>query len=479
MKLTERDIDTLVERVVSRLSPGTKPSCGGCKSHARPGPVVGHGEPGLFTDVDSAMAAAEKAQLELVECGLESRFRMIEAMRQITLEHLDQFSRMAVSETGLGRVADKLIKNEAAARKTPGPEILRPDAYTGDDGLALVEYAPFGVIGAVTPCTNATETVVCNAIGMVSGGNSVVFNVHPSAKGVCNFAVSLLNKAILSAGGPPNAVCSIIDPTIASANGLMHHPDVRLIVVTGGPAVVKVAMSSGKRAVAAGPGNPPVVVDETADIKAAARHVVDGCSVDNNIVCIAEKELLAVSDIADMLKREMLAYKAVEIKGRDLKRLEKLLIDQEDHLNRDMVGKNAAVIAAEIGIRLGDDVRLLLCEVDDEQHPFVQHEMLMPVLPMLRLPNVETAIDMAKRVEHGFRHTAVMHSTNIDALHRMACTCHVSIFVKNAPCYAGIGMGGEGYTSWTIAGPTGEGLTNARTFTRRRRCTLKDHFRIV
>jgi acyl-CoA reductase-like NAD-dependent aldehyde dehydrogenase len=479
MKLTERDIDRLVDRVVSRIAGSLPTPHSPLPNTPTPNfPTAGAGDPGLFETVDAAVEAAQHALREFRDCGLETRFKMIEAMRQVTLEHNDSLSRMTVAETGLGRVEDKLKKNLCAASKTPGPEILSPEAFSGDDGLAIVEFAPFGVIGAVTPCTNATETIINNAISIVSGGNTVVFNVHPSAKGVCNFHVALLNKAVISAGGPPNVICSIITPTIQSAQQVMTHRGISLIVVTGGPAVVKAAMSSGKRAIAAGPGNPPVIVDETADIQRAARGVIDGCSVDNNIVCIAEKELIAVADIADMLKREMIAYSAVEVKGRDLAKLEKLLITEDNHVNRDFVGKNASLIAAEVGIRIGDDVRLLLCEVD-EQHPFVQHEMLLPVLGMIRVPNVDAAIDMAIRVEHGNRHTAVMYSTNIGSMHRMAVECDCSIFVKNAPCYAGIGMGGEGFTSWTIAGPTGEGLTNARTFTRIRRCTLKEYFRFV
>ncbi len=480
MKFTPDQIDSLVDRVVQRLASDISPSAPAAPSiNPHAGPMTGPGDPGIFDTVDQAVIAAQKAFHEFRQCSLDTRFKMIEAMRRITLEHTDQLSRMAVSETGLGRVSDKLLKNRTAALKTPGPEILSPTAYSGDDGLTLTERSPFGIIGAVTPCTNATETVVNNGIGMVSGGNCAIFNVHPSAKGVCNYHVSLLNRAIIEAGGPANVICSIANPTIQSANNVMTHPGVRLVVVTGGPAVVKAAMGSGKRAVAAGPGNPPVLVDETANIKQAAKGVVDGCSVDNNIVCIAEKELIAVADIADMLKREILAYSAIEIKGRDLRKLEKVLITEDNHVNRNFVGKNANVIANEIGIRIGEDVRLILCEVDDENHPFIQHEMLLPVLGMLRVPNVEVGIETAVRVEHGNRHTAVMYSTNIDSLHRMAVACDASIYVKNAPCYAGIGMGGEGYTSWTIAGPTGEGLTNARTFTRERRCTLKDYFRIV
>ena len=479
MDLTERQLEQLVDRVVQRLSDGS--GGGAARSSAAPvsTPVVGHGAPGVFDTVDQAVTATQKSLRDFRDCSLETRYRMIEGMRRVMLEHTDQLSRMAVAETGLGRVDDKLQKNRCAALKSPGPEILEPLAYSGDDGLTLTERAPFGIIGSITPCTNATETITNNSIGMVSGGNCIIFNVHPSAKGVLNFQVGLLNKAIVEAGGPQNVITSIANPTIESANAVMTHPGVKLVVVTGGPGVVRAAMSSGKRAVAAGPGNPPVIVDETADIKRAAKGVVDGHAIDNNIVCISEKELIAVTDIADMLKREILAYSAIEIKGRDLAKLEKLLITDDNHVNRDFVGKNANVIAAAIGIDIGDDVRTLLCEVDQEKHPFIQHEMLMPVLGMLRVPNVDTAIETAVRVEHGNRHTAVMYSTNIESLHRMALACDASIFVKNAPSYAGIGMGGEGYTSWTIASPTGEGLTNALTFTRVRRCTLKEYFRIV
>ncbi len=403
---------------------------------------------------------------------------MVAAMRRVTLNHKEELSRMAVQETGLGRVADKIEKNTLAATRTPGPEILTSQAMSGDDGLSLVERAPYGVIGAITPCTNASETIINNGISMISAGNAVVFNVHPSARKTCNYHVSLLNQAIEAAGGPANLLCSIHKPTIASAQALMKHPGVRILAVTGGGGVVRAAMNSGKRAIAAGPGNPPVLVDETADLNRAAEGIIRGASMDNNIICICEKVLVAVADIADALKREMKKRPVVELTGSDIRRLEKVLITSDNHINRNFVGKSPSVILSEIGIRVGEDVRLVLCEVD-EKHPFVQHEQLMPVLPMVRVPDVDTGIDVSKRVEHGYGHTAVMYSRNIEKLHRMARVMDTSIFVKNAPSVAGIGGGGEGYTSFTIASPTGEGLTTAMSFSRERRCTLKEYFRIV
>jgi acyl-CoA reductase-like NAD-dependent aldehyde dehydrogenase len=403
---------------------------------------------------------------------------MIEAMRAVTFAHLQELSRFAVEETGLGRYEDKLGKNTLVASKTPGTEILRPIAYTGDHGLMLTERAPYGVILAVTPCTNPTETILCNSIGMLAGGNAVVFNVHPSAAKVCNWFVHLLNEAIVNVGGPRDAITSVEQPTIESAQLLFKHPNIRLVVVTGGPAVVRSAMDSGKKVIAAGPGNPPAVVDETANLEKAADAIIRGHSIDNNIICTAEKEVVAVDSIADELIRHLGTKGALLMSTSQVRELEKVVLDG-DHVNRAFVGKNASVIAEAIGIRgHGPELRTLLCDVE-EQHPFVQHELLMPVLGLFRVRDATDAIAAALRVEHGFHHTSVMHSLNIDNMAAMARVCNTSIFVKNDCNLAGLGLGGEGYTSFTIASPTGEGLTTALHFTRERRCTLKEAFRFV
>lgn len=440
-------------------------------------PAFIRGRRGIFDDLDTATAAAREAYEQWSETKVEVRDRVIEAMRETTRRHAEELSRMAVEETKLGRVDDKIKKNLLCANKTPGTEILRPVAYSGDHGLTLVERAPFGVIGSITPTTNPTETIICNAIGMVAGGNSVVFNVHPSAKKVSAHHVQLLNEAIVSAGGPENLLCAMAEPTIDSAQALMKHKNVRLLVVTGGPAVVKAAMNSGKRAIAAGPGNPPAVVDETAHLEQAAKDIVAGASFDNNIVCIVEKEVFAVAEIADTLKKHMVANGAFEVTGAAINRLEKMVV-VDGHPNKDWVGRDAAKIAEAAGIRVPSGTRLLFAEVDPT-HPFVQAELLMPVIGFVRLKNVEDCIAAAVQAEHGFGHTATMHSTNLDNLSAMARIINTSIFVKNGPSFAGLGFTGEGYTSFTIASPTGEGLTTALSFTRERRCTLKDSFRIV
>ena len=450
---------------------------------AGPAPELRHADNG-FPDVDTAMQAARRAFEQLGGLPLALRERMINAMRRTARENAQVLARLAWEETGMGRLEDKIEKNLLNATKAPGPEVLTPTAWTGDDGMALVEYAPYGVIGSITPSTNPTSSVICNAISMVAAGNAVVFNAHPGAKACTNLAVQLLNQAIVEAGGPANLVCAIAEPTIESAQEIMRHPTVNLLTVTGGEAVVHAAMHSGKRAICAGPGNPPVVVDETADIDQAGRGIVRGASFDNNIVCIVEKETFAVATVAEALKRAMLAHGSYEIDAAQLDRLMKVIFTQVPPpgkaglMNKAFIGKSAAVLLKEVGISVGDEIRLIVAEVGAD-HPLVVTEQMMPVMPLVRVRSADEGIDLAKKVEHGYRHTAVMYSKNLDALSRMARVMDCSIFVKNAPSLAGLGAGGEGFCSFTIASPTGEGITNPISFSRIRRCTLKDAFRIV
>lgn len=439
---------------------------------------------GVFATVPEAVAAAASAQRELVELSLDTRRSIIAAMRRTALDNNEQLSRAAVGETGMGNLRDKMVKNTVAAERTPGVEDVQPTAFSDEHGLTLTERAPYGVIGAVTPSTNPIATITSNSIGMIAAGNSVVFNTHPAAKRCSQSLVTLLNEAIVGAGGPANLVATVGNPTIESATEMMHHPGIALLVVTGGPGVVKAAIASGKKSICAGPGNPPAVVDETADIEKAARDLVDGAGFDHNIVCITEKEILAVESIADRLVGSMQQHGAYLLDGEQTQRLTDLVIRDfpgpggEGSPNKSYVGKSPAYIAKTIGLRVPDETRILLCEVGRD-HPLVWSEQLMPLIPLVRMRNVDEAIAYAVEVEHGFRHTATMHSNNIENLSKMARIMNCSLFVKNGPCYAGLGHGGAGFTSFTIASPTGEGLTRARTFTRERRCTLVDAFRIV
>ena len=477
MSSEETGIGAIVEQVVGELK------AKGVEVTAPEPPPAFDGR-GILEDIDTAVRAAGRSLTESREMSVATREAVIASMRRAVLSNLDRFSRMAVDETGLGRFEDKVRKNRLAATSTPGTEDLRPVAYSGDHGLTLVERAPYGVIASITPSTNATETIICNAISMVAGGNVVVFNPHPSARAVSLTCIDVLNRAIATAGGPRALLLTVSSPSIETAQALMAHADIGLLVVTGGPGVVRAAMQSGKKVVAAGPGNPPVVVDETADIARAGRDIVAGASLDNNIVCIAEKEIVAVRSIVAPLKTALTDAGGVEIKGRSAERLTELIVERDagrgkpSSLRRDLIGKNVGVILEEAGLPCPTGARIAFFEADSS-HPLVWSEQMMPVIPLVTVDTVDEAMNFAREVERGFGHTAVMHSRNIASLSRMATLMDVAIFVKNGPSYAGLGFGGEGFTTFTIASPTGEGLTKASTFTRERRCALVDYFRIV
>ncbi len=436
---------------------------------------------GNFNDVLDAIAAAKSSQQELMGMTMKKRNEMIQAMRIASLENSEKLAIMAFEETGFGRVEDKIIKNNLAAEKTPGTEDLKSHTFTGDDGMTLIEQAPFGVIGSITPSTNPSSTVINNSISMVAAGNGVVFNPHPSAKKVCLETISILNKAIYSVGGPKNLLTAPINPTMDTSKVIMTHKDIRMLAVTGGEAVVEIAMKSGKKVIAAGPGNPPVIVDETADIKKAASDIVKGSSFDNNVLCIAEKEAFIVDSVFDEIKYEMAKHNTYELKQSEIATMTRELFVEKNGVtvvNRKYVGKYASELLKACGIYTNDDVRLIIAEVPSD-HPFVTIEMLMPVLGLVRVYSVEEAIAKAVEAEKGYHHTAVMHSESVTNLTLAARALDTTIFVKNAPSYAGLGIEGEGFTTLTIATPTGEGLTSARSFTRTRRCTLSGGFRII
>ncbi len=478
MNISEAQIRSVVEEVVRTLAPkGQAPAV--VSSPPRP---AGDGDDGIFERLDSAVDAAGRAQRELEALSLEVRRKIIEAIRQAALDHAKGLAQMTIDETGMGRIAHKIRKFDVVARLTPGVEDLEPVAWTGDRGLTVVELAPFGVVAAVTPSTHPVPTTVNNAISLIAAGNSAVFAPHPAAKRVSQSGIQILNRAIVDAGGPPNLLTAVQEPDIRTAQDLFVHPKIDLILVTGGGGVVKAAMQAPKRAIAAGPGNPPVVVDETADLDTAAAGIVEGGAFDNNILCIGEKEIFVVESVADELRHSLLARGCVELDRGQIDGLTRQVFTEdengEQNVNREFVGRNPHVLAESIGLNVPPETELLIGEVD-AAHPFTQNEQMMPFIPFVRVPDVNTGIERAVEAEHGYHHTAVMHSRNVENMTNMARACRCSLFIKNGPSTAGVGAGGEGYTSFSIATPTGEGCTSARTFTRQRRCTLVDYFRIV
>jgi acyl-CoA reductase-like NAD-dependent aldehyde dehydrogenase len=466
MKLTDDQIRNIVHDVVSQMGDSFNDSVSGNW---------------LCDTANEAIANAKAAQKQLSKMTLQARGKLIDAMRKASLDNAEYLAKLANEETGYGRVADKTSKNILAAEKTPGIEDLEAKAYTGDYGLTLVEAAPYGVVGSITPSTNPTSTVINNSISMIAAGNAVCYNPHPAAKHASQESMRILNEAIAIAGGPSTLITTVKTPTLESGKAIMESVDVPILSITGGEAVVNVAMRTGKKVIAAGPGNPPVIVDDTADIDKAAKDIVDGASFDNNVVCIAEKEVFAFGNIIDELMAKMQANGAFKVSGSDIDKIINTVLVNKDGkymINRNYVGRDAAVILRDSGVSFTGDPRLVIAQVD-KNHPFVLTEMLMPVLAICKVDDINEAVFEAIKAEQGCQHSAMIHSTNIKNLSLAATALNTTVFVKNAPSYAGLGFTGEGYTTLTIATPTGEGLTSAKSFTRARRCVLHGDFRIV
>ena len=440
----------------------------------------------VYPTVDAAVQAARKAQAVFQDQGLEVRREVIRAMRKAAVAHAERLAKMAVQETGMGRWEDKVQKNLVCALRTPGVEDLTSRAYTGDKGLTLVEYAPYGVVAAVTPSTNPAATIINNAISILSAGNSVVFSPHPASFKTCVEAMSVLCEAALQAGAPRGLITTYEKPSQENTRALLAHPDTRVNMVTDGPAIVKVAMTVGKtcKTIAAGPGNPPVVVDETANFPKCAEDVIFGASFDNNVLCTAEKEVIVTEAAKARFLTAMRAdRRAFELSPAQVDQVTKLVIKEggrgckDPVLNRDFVGKDAAVIARGIGLTVPEGTRLLWAEVGND-HPLVWTEQLMPLLPVTVARDVDAAIELAVAAEGGHRHTAAMHSTNVANLTKMGRAMQCSIFVKNGPTLFGLGLG-EGYATMSIGTPTGDGLTKTSHFARPLHCALVGYFRIA
>src|SRR5438552_26621 len=440
------------------------------------------GRNGVFTCPDEAVAAARDAFEQLQERTIEDRKRVIDHIRRISIEQCVELGTMEMQETKIGRLEHKIEKLKTLGERTPGVEFLRSEVYSGDHGLAVVEHAPFGVIGAITPVTHSLPTITGNAVSMLAAGNTVVVNPHPSGKKVAAEGVRRFNRAIYQDLGIDNLICVIAEPTLESANALFGHRNINMICVTGGPAVARAALKSGKRAVVAGPGNPPVVVDETADFNNAAKSIIYGAAYDNNLLCIAEKEVFVVASVFDEMMDTMTKYKAVRLNADQIAKLTKAAFvlgeGGKQVVNKDLIGQDAAVLAKHAGINVAADTELLFGETD-ETHPFVDHEQMMPFVPFVRCPDVDTAIALAKKYEHGFKHTAIIHSRNVEAITRMGRELDTSLYIQNGPSMAGLGSGGEGYLSFSIATPTGEGVTTPLTFTRQRRSTTVNALRVL
>ena len=475
---TDPMIAAIVEEVIQRLQPRLRAQ-GSVRQAAT-------GDHGVFSTVDDAVKAAYAAQKLLAARSLAERGEIIEIIRHLAVERAEELGKMEFEESRLGRLEHKIEKMRLV-QKVLGIEAMRTEARTDSTGIFLLEYAPFGVIAMVLPSTHGVPTMGSNAISVIAGGNTAVFSSHPATARSVAYAVRLFNREIEKRTGLRDLLCTVESPTIESVNELFRHREVALICVTGGGAVVDAAMQSGKRVVAAGPGNPPVLVDETADLSKAAEAIIAGASFDNNLLCISEKEVFVVAKVADEFLGAMKRAGAVQLNHAQVEKLTQTVFDFEEgkgggrgraHVKREFVGKDPAVLADAIGMHVPAETLLLFGETD-EDHPFVQTEQMMPFLPVVRVACVDDGIRAALKAEHGFHHTALMHSRNAENVTKMARAMNTTIFVQNAPCFASLGSGGPGIMSYSVATPTGEGVTTPLTFTRQRSITIAGALHII
>ena len=441
---------------------------------------------GVYEEMGAACEAAHRSFEKLRDLGVSARRKAIQVIRTMCVAKAEEWGSIEFAETKIGRLDHKIEKLKICGDLVPGVEFLERMAFSGDFGLTIIDFAPWGVIGAVTPSTHSVPTLTGNAINMIAAGNSVVYNTHPAAAKCAAIAIRAYNEAIFAAIGISDLLTTVVKPTLETFDQMCKHPNVRLLCVTGGPAVVAAAMKTGKRAICAGPGNPPVVVDETADLDLAAKSIIQGASYDNNLLCIGEKEVFVVEAVADKLIAALNRAGAVQLNAQQIEALaEKAFVFPQGKgagcphpvVNRDLVGRDAAVLAKSIGLDVPPTTQLLFGETK-EDHLFVDEEQMMPFIPVVRVPNVDAGIAAAIRAEHGYKHTAIMHSQNIRNLTKMAQVVDTTLFIKNGPCMTGLGLGGEGFLSFSVATPTGEGVTTPMTFTRSRRCVMVENLNL-
>ena len=493
--IDEQQIRKIVESVVSsmakpaaasggaqKMSPAPKMSA---KAVAPPQAKLNFGgRDGVFDNMDDAVAAAKKAFQEFAAFSVRDRERLITILRRATRDYAEEFSKMTFEETGLGDFRDKVIKHKNCAKNTPGTEDLVSRSWSGEKGVALEEFAPFGVIGAITPVTHPVPTMVNNIIIMLAGGNTVVFNPHPNAKNISAHALQVYQRAVVAGGFPENLFTCIKEPTIDSANAMFNHRDVVLLSITGGPGVVKAAMATNKKVIAAGPGNPPVLIDETADLDNAAACIIAGGSFDNNLLCIAEKQVFVVESVFDRFMTAMEKAGAVRIDTSQLNEIAAKAFQKNEKsghyvLNRHMVGRSAQHLGDLIKLNVPEGVRMLFAETTRD-NIFVIEEQMMPLMPIVKVRDFEDGLNASLASEHDYRHTALIHSKDMDRITEYARAMNTTIVVANGSSTQGDGPDdGEAYMAFTIATPTGEGVTSPRNFCKIRRLAIAGSLRFV
>ncbi len=431
---------------------------------------------GVFTNVTESIYAVKGAFDLYKNVEVEGREEIIEALRKEFTLHIDTLAQMVYGETQMGRLADKKKKIKLAIDKTPGTEDLVTEALSGAMGLTLYEYSAYGVACCILPSTNPVATFIHNVISLLAAGNTVVVCGHLRAAETTKYLVDITNKCIAGISGIENMVVTLEQIGLDETRQIMNNPSVELVLATGGSDMARSAISCGKKVLSAGPGNPTFIVDETADIKRAARHIIKGATFDNNTLCIGEKNIIIVEDVLEDFKKELIANDVFYIDDTaNMLRLSKILLTS-DALDmapkKSMGGKDAMTLLELAGIKPRTNSHKLIAVETCKIHPFVTEELLMPLISIVKVKDFEEALEVAKVSEKGHRHTAGIHSGMIERLSIAAKEMQTSIFVKNGCSLNAIGFESKNATSFSIANQTGEGVVSARTLARRRKCCL-------
>ncbi|MDX7989816.1 bifunctional acetaldehyde-CoA/alcohol dehydrogenase [Xenorhabdus littoralis] len=368
-----------------------------------------------IAELNELVARVKKAQHEFADFSQEQVDRIFRAAALAAADARIPLAKLAVSESGMGIVEDKVIKNHFASEyiynaykddKTCG--VLSEDNTFGTITIA----EPIGVICGIVPTTNPTSTAIFKALISLKTRNGIIFSPHPRAKKATNKAAEIVLKAAVEAGAPKDIIGWIDEPSVELSNALMHHPDINLILATGGPGMVKAAYSSGKPAIGVGAGNTPVVIDESADIKRAVASILMSKTFDNGVICASEQSVIVVDEVYEQVRERFSTHGGYLLQGKELKAVQDIIL-KNGNLNAAIVGQPATKIAEMAGVSVPENTKILIGEVTlvEEAEPFA-HEKLSPLLAMYRGKDFENAVEKAEKLVEmgGIGHTSCLYT---------------------------------------------------------------------
>lgn len=411
-----------------------------------------------FSEISQAGHALERATWAAREFGTYSATdinRIVSAVADVASRHAEEFASATVDETGFGVVEHKIQKNLACSTglldEYAGADFVTPRVDSEKKVLEIPR--PAGVIFALAPSTNPVATVYFKVLLSLMTRNAVLISPHPMAKVVSNRAAEILAEAAVGAGAPDGVIQSLPEPSLPLIEAVMKDERTKLILATGGTAMVRSAYSSSNPALGVGPGNVPVFVDSTADVRAAAAHIVDSKKFDNSVLCTNESVLIAEDSIADSLVREMSRLGAHFLTVEESKKLADVMYPT-GRLNSEVVGKDAHVIAGMAGINSGPKTKVLVAPISAPvPEEVMTHEKLAPVLGFLRVTDAERGISAARAIVRiaGAGHSAAIHSTNSRTIMAYGAAVPVLRMTVNAGNSTGsAGLGTSLATSMTI-----------------------------